>query len=325
VRRYAIISVILIMMCSIGCRTFASNERLSESDIMKIINAPLHYTYLACGSTLIFWQGKRYSIAIRQYNKKPDYRRIEYKSYPLDGVVVCCDNQLMWRHDPLLKKQVYTESTGCMSIEKKRKLFINNYIAYDYGKTKIAGRNARIIEIKDKSNQLKKRLLVDSITFVTLQTDEYDSSSRIISSTSFKSIDYNVRIPDSLFRRPSANMDKTCERMFTRINSLSELSHKAGFKVIIPRYLPKGFNLDGYRLYDCSCRCGYKSAYIRYSNGMSGISIFESMEISDCSKLCGEGMHIAASRANVSVNGINVYIIADLKLNAIKKIADSCK
>lgn len=324
-RRYAIITVILIMMCFISCRTFASNEQLSESDISKIINAPLHHSYVADGTTLISWQGKRFTISIRQYNKKPNNHRIEYKSYPLNGVVVCCDNQLMWRHDPLLKKQVYVESTGCMSIEKKRKLFLNNYTAYAAGNTKIAGRNARIIDIKDKSNILKKRLWVDAATFVTLRTDEYDASSRIVSSTAFKSIDYNTKIPDSMFKRPSANMDKTCEKMFTHISSLSELSRKAGFKVIIPRYLPKGFNLDGYRLYDCSCKCGYKSAYIRYSNGMSGISIFESMEISDCSKLCGEGMHIATNRANVSVNGINVYIIADLKSDVIKKITDSLR
>ena len=238
-RRYAIITVILIMMCFISCRTFASNEQLSESDISKIINAPLHHSYVADGTTLISWQGKRFTISIRQYNKKPNNHRIEYKSYPLNGVVVCCDNQLMWRHDPLLKKQVYVESTGCMSIEKKRKLFLNNYTAYAAGNTKIAGRNARIIDIKDKSNILKKRLWVDAATFVTLRTDEYDASSRIVSSTAFKSIDYNTKIPDSMFKRPSANMDKTCEKMFTHISSLSELSRKAGFKVIIQGICPK--------------------------------------------------------------------------------------
>lgn len=322
-RRYAIIAAILLLACIDIHNAFASNVRLSESEITRIINASTKHSYSATGVTTILWHGKWYKSAIRQYNQIPNKSRIEYKSFPLEGVVVCCDGRLTWRKDPQVDKQVYIESAGCMSVDQKRKLFIRNYSAYVSGSAKQAGRNARIIDIKDKSERLKKRIWVDAATYVTLRSEEYNASTRMISSTSFTSIDYNSRIPNSIFKRPSGNVKSGCENLFVNIKSIAELSRKVGFVVMLPKYMPTGFNVDGYRLYNCSCKCGYKSAYIRYSNGMVGISIFESIADIDCSKMCGEDMHMPAEKANASVNGVNIYIFSNLKSTEIRKIADS--
>lgn len=318
-----VIVLIAASICIYGA--YASIERLSESEITKIINAPMNYSYAADGVTLIKWHGKQYSTVIRQYNKKPCKSRIEYKSHPLKGVIVYCDGKFMWRDDPSVKQQVCIKSTGCLSVDQKRKLFASNYKAYISGKTKLAGRNSQIVDIRDASNRLRKRLWIDTAAYVTLRSDEYNESGKITASTAFNMIDYNAKIPDSLFKRPSGSNEKGCENLFTSASSISELSKKVGFKVITPEYLPKGFHLDGYRLYNCSCKCGYKSAYIRYSNGMSGISVFECKKVMDSTKICGDGMHIPAEKANTSVHGVNIYIIADIKSSVIRKIAISFK
>ncbi|MHB1456914.1 MAG: LolA family protein [Armatimonadota bacterium] len=304
---------------------YASSKQLSESEMNKIANATINHSYSAIGTTSIQWQGKWYRSVIHQYNKKPDKSRIEYNSYPLSGVVVCGDGKMMWREDPQIGKQVSTESAGCMSSGQKIKLFFNNYEAYKTGTTRQAGRNALIIDIKDRSGKLKKRLWVDTKTYVTLRSEDYDASSKIISTTAFKSIDYKTKISDSIFKRSSGKLKKNCENLYTNIKTVTELSKKLGSKVLLPKYMPKGFHVDGFRLYKCSCNCAYKAAYIRYSNGITGISIFESIDVFDCSRVCGEGMHMPAEKANISIDGLNIYIITDLKSSEIKRIAGSFK
>lgn len=324
-RNHAIIAILLLLGCLSICDAFASRQRVTGSEIARIVNAPRNHSYYAAGTTMISWHEKWYKSKISQYHRKPNKNRIEYASYPLAGVVVCCDGKSMWRIDPMADGPVYTESTGCMPIDQKMKLFSDNYRAYKKGNIKQAGRNAFIIEIMDETERLRKRLKIDAATYVTLASEEYDRSSKMISSTTLVSIDYNARIPDSIFKRPSGKGNEGCENLFVNIRSLSELSQKVGFKVNLPKHVPKGFRPDGYRLYTCSCECGYKSAYIRYSNGLSGISIFQSTTILDCSKMCGENTHTPAEKPDIAVDDVNIYIIADLKPMEIKKIANSFK
>jgi hypothetical protein len=118
--------------------------------------------------------------------------------------------------------------------------------------------------------------------------------------------------------------------------SPSELSKVVDFTVKTPRYVPKGYKLDGYRLYNCPCGCGHKSAYIRYTNGLDSISVFETLGSSGCARddKCRTRGHedtcvvedSARGRvATLSSGGKLFTVIGDLSRSDLEKIARSLR
>ena len=103
-----------------------------------------------------------------------------------------------------------------------------------------------------------------------------------------------------------------------------------GFKVVMPKYVPQGFELDAYRLYNCPCRCGHKSAYIRYTNGMDGISVFETPAGTGCGKMKGCIMpggwcNVQDQTAMMTSDGKSFIVIGNVNPQELRRITDSLR
>ena len=304
----------------------------AESIMKRVAASGAKNTYSAVGKTTIIYRGRPVTSEIKMYHEKPDKCRIEYYKSPLHGLIVGNIGKQAWRFDPKLRKVVKIESSGCIKNNCDMGLLVKNYRVEPAGNANIAGRPAHSLIIKSKSGQIRKNLWADSKTFVVLRSEDYDTHGARQSSTEFKSIKYVNDLPDTLFHCPK-NTSQVTRQEYGKTMSLADLSKRVGFQVRTPKYLPGGYKLDGYRLYRCPHKCGGMSAYIRYTNGMNSISVFELID-SDC-RCCGShnsdaGMCIeqggsAEHSATFTSGGKRFVIIADTTRAELEKIARSLR
>ncbi|HUV04879.1 MAG TPA: sigma-E factor regulatory protein RseB domain-containing protein [Armatimonadota bacterium] len=303
-----------------GLLSRADQKMLSPQEVRRIVDAPDSSSYSAVGTTTFLYKGKPLSVRIKVFHDAPDKHRIEYLSSPLKGVTVVENGEQAWRCDPQCQAVVSMDCSGSGRLG----LFLDNYVVERVGSDKAAGRSASVLLVKSKSGQAKKRLWVDAKTYIILRSEDYDATGKVQSSTRLDSIRYTP-VPDSMFARPSS-----CPAGPGKVMSRAELSKAVGFQVKSPGYVPKGYRIDGYRLYECPCGCGHKSAYVRYTNGLEGISVFETRANSGCMKegKCDVGMASCPLRdqlAFTSKDGISFVVLGDLKLDELRKITISIK
>lgn len=291
---------------------------VSSSDVRRIAEAPANYSYTATGTTKTIYRGKTVSSDIRFLHQKPNKCRIEYLSPPLKGVVVGSDGSQVWRMDPKIGKEVVMEASGCLNPHGRLDLLMKNYRIEMAGNGQVANTPVFIVNVRDKSGQLRKRLAVDKKTFVVLRSEDF-SGGKLRSESRFASIKY-VDSPSSMFRKPSGMM---CTQGAGAAMPIGELSKAVGFEVKPPMYVPSGYKIDGYRLYDCPCGCGHKSAYIRYTNGLSSISVFETKKDSGCKKEGSCKAYGSCEMAMVSTDGKSFIVIGDLSPKELSEVANS--
>jgi hypothetical protein len=178
------------------------------------------------------------------------------------------------------------------------------------------------------SARIIKRLWIDAETFVILGQVDYDSHGRAESSTRFTSIRFAKDYPEGLFRVP-ADTNAVVDRPAPgEIMPLDRLCKQVGFPVREPSYIPAGYKLDACRLYCCP----HKSAYLRYTDGLSSISVFESRIGTGCGDRSCEPMGpCRVKRADrgeiVSIedSGISFVVVGDLNSRELKKVAESLR
>lgn len=310
----------------------AAKSACPDSMMMRVTEACTKNSFAAAGKTSVRYRERLVVSDIKMYHKKPNKCRIEYCTPPLKGLVVGSDGRCAWRFDPGLRKVVVQprESTGCMDRDTGMRLLLDNHCVEAAGDRIVAGRPARVLVVKSRSGEIRKRLCVDASTCVTLRSEDYDDRGTMRSSTEFKSIRYTDDLPDSLFACPK-NAAPIVTRPSGKTMSLPDLSKALGFQVKVPQYVPRGYKLDGYRLYPCPCRHGHKSAYIRYTNGLNSISVFETKGDSCCARMMVRGSCESCSldadnrehMATRSVGGKLLVTVGDVRPSELDKIVNS--
>lgn len=295
--------------------------------------ATLH-SYSATAQTSISCQGKMTVSDVKITHMQPDRCRIEYVSEPLKGVIIGDDGARAWRLDPGTGRLVVGSSASCADDAAKLHLLLENHRVSLAGMDRIAGRKAYALVVRPKdSSQIRKRLWIDTDSFVVLRQEDYDSYGEMQSSTRFTSIRFAESFPDKLFETPKGAKVTVTDRTLGGTMTLAKLSEAIGFAVRAPKYLPKGYMLDACRVYACPCECPHESACIRYTNGLSGISVFESKAGSGCraDAGCGQGptKECAITKADgdevarLERDGISFTVVADVDKRELKRIVDS--
>lgn len=307
----------------------AGGSALSRAEVQRILDAPAKYTYVGTGITKSWYDGRPISSDVKVFHKAPNKHRIEFLSPPLKGLTAVNDGKCFWRFDPKLHSIV--GSQGEYSSHKDRlALLLTNYRARETGSTHIAGRTARIVEVRTPSGELRKRLWVDDKTCIILASENCASDGKLLSKTALATIDYDAAVPDSLYAKPSGKGEITCFKGGGQAMSYDQLSKALGYRVMVPGYVPSGFKLDAYRLFKCPCMCDHRSAYTRYTNGMGSISIFETSADSHCLKQGGcnmrdGGCSMHDQTAVVTSHGRSFIVIGDASPQDLKKITESLK
>ena len=314
-----------IMILATVLVSAAGNKPLSPDEVKRIVDAPALYSYQANGQTTTRYEGKTLTMRIKVFHSQPDKHRIEYLTSPLKGVTVIENGKQTWRCDPQFHSAVSMSSGE--SDGSRLGLFLQNHLVERVGSDRIAGRSASVLLVKSKSGQAKKRLWVDTKTNVVLRSEDYDARGSVQSATRLDSISY-APVSDSLFARPS-NAGRCLEGPGKPM-SREGLSKAVGFQVKSPGYVPNGYRFDGYRLYQCPCGCGHKSAYIRYTNGLESISVFETKANSGCMKEGKCDAHggkclVRDQLALTTKDGVSYVVLGNLKAQDLRRLTDSIR
>ncbi len=293
-------------------------------------------SYSSMAQTRVSCQGEVVTGNVKIIRTQPNRGRIEYLSEPLKGVIVGNDGNTTWRYDPKTERLVISDNTNCTSDADKLRLLLENHRITLAGTDTVAGRQTYSLVVRPKdSGEIRKRLWIDKATSVVVRQEDYGTNGKLQSSTRFTSIQFEKRFPDKLFEAPSDVKTKVSNRMLGATMSPGKLSEAVEFTVRAPKYIPKGYKLDGYRLYACPCECPHQSAYIRYSNGLSSVSVFESKVGSGCRAEAGCGKSEGpmgtcevkrADRdeiARLEKDGISFVVVADMDGRELRKIAES--
>ncbi len=332
-KKFALPVLVLAAVLAASALIIAGPSRGGQTSATAIVKqaalAGTKYSYSATGKTSFLYRGRMMTADIKLFHKKPNMCRIEYLSEPLKGVIVGNDQQQSWRYDPKLRKITILGDFSCGRHSADLGLMLGNYSVESAGKATVAGRPASVLNLKCRTGKLKKRVWADTSTSVVLRLEDYNCDGRMMSSTEFKSIKLVNNLPDSLFKRPAEAHATVRRKDSARLVSAAELSKEIGFQVTKPRYVPRGYKLDGYRTYVCQCACGHPGAYSRYTNGLNSISIFETrpasgqcqMQNEQCAVQDTEPGHVA----RISAHGRDFVIVADLSHQELQKIAASLR
>ncbi|MCQ1534127.1 outer membrane lipoprotein-sorting protein [Methanosarcina sp. KYL-1] len=136
------------------------------------------------------------------------------------------------------------------------------------GTEEIEGREAYLLEATPKvageeAPAYSMKIWVDKETWMLLGYEMYDSSGTLISKVEVRDLKVNTGIPDSEFefKIPEGATVKTVENIKTveygELNpsgelSLEEAEERVGFEILIPEYLPEGYEFSHATAYNTS-------------------------------------------------------------------------
>lgn len=147
------------------------------------------------------------------------------------------------------------------------------------GQDTIAGRPCTIIDVRTANGQPGpwRRLWVDVATGAQLKIEQYDADSQRRSSSVFTSISFNPAIAPDAFNSPGEGRNPRIKQLDDDkpFRTVGEAEAKAGFRARQPAYLPTGFRLQSASV---SSFRGKKMIVLRYNNGISVISLFQTLD-----------------------------------------------
>jgi len=243
--------------------------------------------------------------------KKPD---CSYTYIPASGVMVIS------RYSSLL------------TADQRGRLLLANYGAEYKGKSRVAGREAYVIDLAPRHGTSPGKKVWIDIQNETVLRSVDRSSTGGERGMEITSISYGAPVDRAAFTpRPKAGTKTIigCEP-----SSLAELSHKIGVTITEPRYVPSGYAIEGRHFFTPPCGCCPSSAQITYTDGLNTISVFENRAGSECKSGCCGPETDKSGRCRVACCGVTgsgritrgnkkVVVVADLPASEIRKIAES--
>ncbi|HVK03849.1 MAG TPA: sigma-E factor regulatory protein RseB domain-containing protein [Armatimonadaceae bacterium] len=131
------------------------------------------------------------------------------------------------------------------------------------GEDRVAGRSAHIVAVTGPATV--RRFWIDKKTGLRLKTEEYNRSGKLLSSSSYSSVDLSPKFTEEDFRPPpDMRVVKDNRRRFDSLQA----AEKAGVKVARPRWVPAGYGLRNVE----ALRDG-RSVTLRYTNGIDVLSL----------------------------------------------------
>lgn len=323
-----------VILAAAATVIFLSRNSESEASwvIRRVHDDGMRRCFFATAETSVRSCGRTVAGTMEIIHGTPDRCRMEYTSGPLKGVVIASDGNQMRTFDPASEIITVTPDEQCPGLTEKLDLLLANHRVTSSGIRTVAGRPAHVVLVRDnESRRVLKRLWVDAETYAVLGQEDHDYRGRVQSSTRFISVRFEEAIPDKVFELPRsrktiAKHDKAGGEMKPQ-----QLSEMLGFRVRFPAYVPKGYQFDSCRLHSCCYGCSHPLACIRYTNGLTSISVFESKANAECGcpdirqessvlSKCDRG-----NAARVTMAGISCVVIGDLPGTEITRITDSLR
>lgn len=198
-------------------------------------------------------------------------RRLVYENEPATPFIILDDGESVYQLQPRWRTVIR------MPIVPQRidfELLLRNYEVKFLGSEQIAGRDCYVIIAQPKhSDNPMRKVWVDKTYFVILRHELIDSDGTPVRIFVVKSVDFDAEINDSLFKVPPGW--RVLNAPYRPISNLSlkEVERLVRFKVLLPQFVPEGYQLIGVGV--TYCQHGTPIAHLRYSDGLNEISVFE--------------------------------------------------
>jgi outer membrane lipoprotein-sorting protein len=217
----------------------------------------------------------------RVTNKSPDKRRIDVLLPPdIAGLTMVRDGEHRWQTPPRrrgeLPPHLPKPPIGPDRPREDMELMLRNYSVEISEGERIAGRNTYLLEITPKyEGRPSKRIWSDAKKGIPLRMEHYNSEGKLASLIVYTEISFPPRIDERLFVPPEEVLKGRKGRFGPPEGgelSLEELKRRISFPIIVPGYIPAGFEFQNARLIRYQRR---EIAHLRYTDGLVLLSLFE--------------------------------------------------
>lgn len=235
---------------------------------------------------------------------------------------------------PQSNKLLISETGRLLSDADRNALLMSNYKSISNGTDEVAGRDAYVVEISSRRDGHPcKKLWIDKRRLTVLKSVDYSAAGDERGRMVTERIRYNPKIgPETFAVGGSPQVVRVC----TSSDSMN-LFKTLGMPVRLPKYLPPGYKLEGYHLFNSQCNCGHRSAQLTYSDGLNIISVFQTPRTACCgagmcklncggsSKGCTVANRDVAKTGQITRGDRTIVVVGDLLPEEIRKVAESVK
>jgi negative regulator of sigma E activity len=154
-------------------------------------------------------------------------------------------------------------------------LISQNYRAVLGDQETIAGHKAVSVMLINKyTGERAVRVWIDPDTNLVLKKEQYRGNGAVAAQSRFEELRYTASIPSDIFATtvPAGYVEVSGRDYASPSTDLGHVVNDAGFKPIIPKFLPEGFNLVSG---DVTTVNSVKELHFLYSDGLRSLSLFE--------------------------------------------------
>ncbi len=180
--------------------------------------------------------------------------------------------------DPKQKRVLVEENPtidNVAAINTNLSLLLANYHAIVGPVEMVAGRPATTVSLVNRyTGECMMRVWIDNETKIVLAKEAYHVDGSLAWRTRFDDIRFTAEIPAAIFSMsvPTGFVSIEGHHFTDAAAGEARALDDAGFKPVIPHYLPNGFNAIGA---DISVLRGVRNLHVIYSDGIRGLSLFE--------------------------------------------------
>lgn len=239
---------------------------------------------------------------------KPSFTKTTFfKPRRLVGTIILRRAASSWRFSPSNSTWVKIATGNPIVPSEDDSIFLNYDISV-IGEASVAKHKTIVLQVLPKScEDLGKRIWVDKEHFIVIKQEAFTRDGRIVYSSQFTRIVFNPKFEHGTFDLPD--------------HIIAQSNPTETFTVISPRYLPKGYA----RVTNKAVMAGgHRCHHIYFSNGISGISLFQRQLAK------GEVLHKTKSTQGANIISWQQYgkefvLVGDVSVRELERIANSLK
>jgi hypothetical protein len=247
--------------------------------LRECILAPETVSYIGQLETLRFSSTRAEATIVRVEHLAPDMTRRWYMApESLYGDYTVTRGITTYQYDTRHSRVVTSRNPSLenqIAAVDSLSLITQNYRVVLGGSETVAGRKSESVLLVNKyTGERAVRVWIDSRTELVLKKEQYRANGSVAAESRFEELRYTASIPRGIFSTAvPAGYARVSGRDFASPSThLDHVVKDAGFKPIIPKYLPEGFTLISG---DTATVNDVKTLHFLYSDGLRHLSLFE--------------------------------------------------
>jgi outer membrane lipoprotein-sorting protein len=251
--------------------------------------------YSATVHTTLYYGGEELATVYTIIKKNPDkFKTISLESLLNTGVVSISNGETLWEYNPDLNSVVitnvsdnkesssYEDYTGIMQTLLDQNFILN-------GTEVVDGRDCYAMSVvsnnsESSQNYISSKVWIDKEIWMPIKIEMYDSEGTLFMDTIYEDCEVNTGISDSEFEfdvpEDARVVEFASSDLFSMVlepTSLEEVENLSGREIMVPSYVPEGYEFDNATFDNSVLALGVDMEMIKliYTNGSNDIWVTE--------------------------------------------------